>query len=358
MRIFRTDSAVASALVWATLLQLALQLMLFPVLTKRLGLGSGTGIVAGSAWILSGIPPIYVGESTLAALLIICAAFLMERSLRTEITRSQLLLWGMVWGILLLLQPVVTVVLLAWTFVLHFRSQHSRLQKLALATLPLVMVTPWLIRNFVVFHRPVFIRDKLGLELAVSNNSCAQGLFDANDRLGCFSSTHPNMSSQEALKVREMGEVEYNHVGLNEALHWIRRNPNQFGTLTAERMRDFWFPPRASNNNNGTVWNPKVLYAFTLLGIPRLFLMWRNAPDAAYVVGFWLMFFPVIYYVIQVMDRRRYPILWASYVGGSYFISEFAHGLVSGRTDETSQPDELAPGAMRDGWQLPRGDQR
>ena len=124
-----------------------------------------------------------MGESTLAALLIICAAFLMERSLRTEITRSQLLLWGMVWGILLLLQPVVTVVLLAWTFVLHFRSQHSRLQKLALATLPLVMVTPWLIRNFVVFHRPVFIRDNLGLELAVSNNSCAQSLFDANDRL-------------------------------------------------------------------------------------------------------------------------------------------------------------------------------
>jgi hypothetical protein len=328
MKVFPTDQAVGSALVWASLIELALQLMLLPLLAERLGLGFWTGIVGGLVWILSGIPPMFLWESTLAALLIVGAAFLMQTSFAEKMSRRQLLISGLLWGVLLLLQPVVIAVLPFWLLLLHFRSQRSRSEKILLAVLPLLIVAPWIARNWAVFHRPVFIRDNLGLELAVSNNDCASALFETNDLKHCFDSTHPNMNYEEALKVREMGEVDYNRLRMREAQDWIWKNPKQFAALTAQRFAAFWFPPLVLNHNNGSVWRPWLLDLFTWLSLPGMFLMWRNARVAAYVVGLWLVFFPPIYYFIQVMDRYRYPIFWASCLAGSYFIAELMRPLV------------------------------
>jgi hypothetical protein len=327
IKAFRSDSAVGDALVWASLLELALQLMLLPILAEGLGLGFWTGVVAGLAWIFAGIPPMFLWESTLAAVLIVYAALLMQRSFSPEMSRSELVISGLVWGALLLLQPVVIAVLPFWLLLLHFRSHRSLGQKIVLALLPLVIVAPWMVRNFLVFHRPVFIRDNLGLELAVSNNDCASPLFETNDQRRCFESTHPNVNYQEALKVRDMGEVAYNRVRMKEATDWIRANPGQFALLTVERFEVFWLPPQVVNHNNGMVWNPRVLQLFTLLSIPGIILMWRNSPVAAWILGLWLVFFPSIYYFIQFMDRYRYPILWATFLAGSYFIVEMARGL-------------------------------
>ncbi len=331
MKVFPTDLAAGNAAVWASLLELALLLMLFPLLAQRLGLGFWTGIVAALAWILSGIPPIVLGESTLAALLILCVAFVMRSALSADLSRSHLWLSGLLWGVLLLLQPVVVAVFPFWLLLLHFRSPRTRREKILLAVVPLLIVAPWSVRNFVVFHRPVFIRDNLGLELAVSNNSCASALFETNDQERCFESTHPNFSYAEAIRVREMGEVEYNRVRMKEATNWMRENPKPFGMLTAQRFSVFWFPPRTLNNKNGIVWSPWLLDIFSFLSLPGLILMWRNSRSAAYIMGLWLVFFPPVYYFIQFMDRYRHPIFWVTFLAGSYFITEMARGLVGAR---------------------------
>lgn len=327
MSVFGNGPVSATVLVWSAALMLAAQLMLLPRLAESLGLGFWTGVVAALAWLVAGIPPVFLWESTLAALLVVGIVFLMQKSFLGKMSAKQVLLSGVLWGALLLLQPVAVVVLPFWLLLLHFRSQIPRPQTIALGVLPVLIVIPWIVRNFVVFHQPIFIRDNFGLELAVSNNPCASALFELNDQSGCWALTHPNYNWDEALKVRQMGEADYNRLKLHEAMNWIRQNPTQFAGLSARRLVAFWFPPRALNKGNGMIWRPFGVQLFTLLSLPGLFLMWRNARLAAYVVALWLLFFPLIYYFVQFMDRYRYPILWASFLAGSYFVAEIVRGL-------------------------------
>jgi hypothetical protein len=343
MMAFGSGAAGASVIIWTAALLLALQFMMFPLLARHLDLGFWTGVLAALAWIAAGIPPSYLWESNLAAVLVIAIAWEMKSSFSGKLSTRQILISDVAWGVLLLLQPVAILVFAFWLLLLHFYSQTSRRQKIALGLLPVAIVAPWIVRNFVVFHRPVFIRDNLGLELAVSNNNCAAPLFEANDRSGCFAATHPNENYQEALRVQQLGEVEYNQVKLQEAVKWIVDNPGAFLVLTAQRFAAFWFPPRSENKSNGIIWRPFMVQLFTLLTLPALFSMWRNSRSSVYVVLLWLIFFPPIYYLVQFMDRYRYPIFWVTFLSGSYFIAELVRGLGGVRArDAEGELDPLA----------------
>jgi len=258
------------------------------------------------------------------------AAFSMSKSFTEKMSTKSLIVSGVVWGALLLMQPAVILVLFVWLLLLHFRSQSSNRQKIALGLLPIILLSPWMVRNFLVFHKPVFIRDNLGMELAVSNNPCASVLFETNLESGCYSRVHPNLSYEEALKVQQLGEVEYNQVKLREATGWIRANPAAFAALSARRFEAFWLPPFSSNPETGVLLRPSVLYCFTLASVAGMFVMWRNARFSAYVVGLWLVLFPLTYYVTQSGARFRYPILWATFLPGSYFLTQLAQGLSGG----------------------------
>jgi hypothetical protein len=344
MMLFGSGSTGANIIIWTVLLLLALQLMTLPILARRLGLGFWTGLVAALAWIAAGIPPNLFWESNLAAVLVIAIAFCMQSSFSRQLSLRHVLISSALWGALLLLQPVALGVLPFWLLVLYLRSKASHRQIVALALLPMVFVVPWTIRNFMVFHQLVFIRDNLGLELAVSNNPCASPLFEDNDRSGCFALTHPNENYDEALKVQRLGEVAYNRARLREAVTWIGRNPGAFAVLSARRFAAFWFPPRSENKSNGIIWRPFVVHLFTLLSIPALFFMWRNARSSAYVVMLWLVFFPPIYYFVQFMDRYRYPIFWTTFLSGSYFIVELVRGLAGApeHRSEVQRTESLA----------------
>jgi hypothetical protein len=72
--------------------------------------------------------------------------------------------------------------------------------------------------------------------------------------------------------------------------------------------------------------------------------MWRNARTAAYILGIWLVFYPLIYYFVQVLPRYRYPVLWASFLAGSYFVVEVVRGIIAKNvTSEASTNSELRP---------------
>jgi hypothetical protein len=335
----RTGVAV---LMWVTALMLTAQLMMLPMLAQRLGLGFWTGVLASLAWLSTGAGPNYLGEATLTSFLVISVVFFMRRSFDREMSTLQVSMSVVLWGILLLLQPVTILVLFFWWLLLHGRSQISTPKKVALGLLPIVVLVPWTIRNLIVFHQPVFVRDSLGLELAVSNNFCASPLFDVNQNDGCFSEFHPNLNYEEALRVQRLGEVEYNRVRLREATSWIEANPRRFVALSAERFEAFWFPPASYMPGNGVLLHPLVLHCFTLLSLAGLFLAWRNARVATQVMGMWLVFFPLAYYFVQFMVRYRYPILWATFIPGSYFIVELVRGIAIREEVEDKRPESLA----------------
>jgi len=331
-------SAAVAVFTWAASLAFALQIAMLPALTRQLQLGFWTGVLAGVAWLAARIPPAVLSEVTFTSFLVISASYLMGRCFAGKLfAKHTLALWAIVWAALILLQPVTVLVLAFCVLLLHFRTQTPARKKVALGLLPMLLVTPWIARDFLVFHKLFFIRDNLGIEMAVSNRPCAAALFDVNDDDGCFALSHPNQSYTEALKVRELGEVEYNRLRMKEALDWIRANPRAFATLSAQRFEAFWFPPVSTHAKGGLILRPWVLQCFTLLSIPGLFVMWKNAPFGSYVAGLWLLFFPLTYYFIQFMMRYRYPILWATFVPGSYFIVELVQGIAGKKDIDSKQ---------------------
>lgn len=330
IKIFGTGPDGDFALGMVTKTVLAVQLALLPFLAENLGMHWLTGTIAAVAWLVAGFPLLH-WENDLAGLLIVMLAFPMYKALCQELTAAGIAGSGMLWGVLLLITPTPLPVLCAWLVCLRLGSLRSWRQVCLLAIIPVVVVLPWLARNYHVFHKPVFLRDNLGLELAVSNNPCASFSGALNrDQSSCFGNTHPNESYEEALRVRMLGEPAYNQVRRHEAMSWIKNNSDRFLALTAERTGAFWFP-----NGTGNPLQPGPLstsewitYAFTLLSIPGLVLLWRNSRQAAIVFGLWLTLFPLVYYLVQFSPRYRHPILWATLLPGSYLVVEFSSGIV------------------------------
>ncbi len=103
----------------------------------------------------------------------------------------------------------------------------------------MLVVLPWIWRNYREFHMLIPVRDNMGLELYVSNNDFAGPSFNANGESRLR--RHPSGSMEEARRLRDMGEANYNRDRQAAALDWIRTHRTHFFELTATRARLFWF---------------------------------------------------------------------------------------------------------------------
>ena len=278
-----------------------------PFLAEALGMSVYAGLIAGCLALFAQLPTFPMWESHYAALLCVVVTGLI---CGTHGSKGREVSIGAVWGVLVLLTPAVLAVWLAWLayrFVSDWKSGRARL--VLAAAIPLLIVGPWLARNFMQFGRFVLVRDNLGLELNVSNNPCAMVSLKQNIETGCHAQYHPNVSVEQAMLVRSMGEVGYNDRNLREAVAWIGTNPAQFLRLTGQRMARFWFPAEGDLSQYDV-----IVWIATLLSIPGLYLLWRERRGVARVLGGWLLLYPAIYYVIQFDPRYRGPILWVTLI--------------------------------------------
>ena len=324
IRSFGNGAAGNLVLGRVTVLVIALQLSLLPFLARHLGMRFLTGVLAAAAWLLGPIR-MYRWESDFVALLAVLLAFPMFTAFRRKLSQVELAVTGLLWGVLLLFSPTPLIVLGAWLLCLYFVARRKRGQLIPLAILPILVILPWVVRNYLVFSEPVFLRDNLGLELAVSNNSCAQYSLDLNrSGINCFSRNHPNESFEEAQKVLQLGEVQYNRVRMKEARAWIRENPGRFLEMTGERFAAFWFPAwTATAAGSPPAGRSSVIVSIlTLLSLGGAFLAWQNSCTSVLVLGPWLVVYPLLYYVIQYDERYRHPVLWASFLLGCYLLVE------------------------------------
>jgi hypothetical protein len=188
-----------------------------------------------------------------------------------------------------------------------------------LVLLPVVIIAPWTIRNYSVFHSFTRIRDNFGLELSVSNNDCAQFGISVNEQTGCFQNIHPNKNVNEARKVMELGEIKYNALQLREALRWISSHPARFIKLSILRFIAFWMPTENLNNPYacGRHRERVVIYLITLLSVLGLVILCQRDIKSGLLLISCLTVFPLVYYLVQFEDRYRYPIMWATFLLGA-----------------------------------------
>jgi hypothetical protein len=336
MMIFGNQSAGLYGIQLAAVLILSLQLSLYPLFSRLLGMGSLTGFIAAAAWILGKPELIYGWEAFYASLVLAAACCLYRRQLDLKGPNGSTWVLGCVMGLLTLMLPSVLPVLCLWLAweVWQRRAVFFKRFLLPLIVLPALIVVPWTIRNYLVFHRFVLVRDDLGLELAVSNNDCAQFSTERN-QAGCFQRNHPNANVQEGKKIVELGEPEYNQERLREALDWMKTHPRQFAWLTTCRFIAWWMPTDIGKGSfaeyagRGRLLERSVIYLMTLLSIAGLVILGRRDFRSAAVCAPCLIIFPILYYFVQYSDRYRDPVMWLTFLLGALPFSDFLQRLFS-----------------------------
>jgi hypothetical protein len=330
-------------------LVLTAEVGVIPLVAQALGLDLVTGFAAALLAVF-GTRRTYVWETNYVGFLLVLLTLLACKYLRSldssgcakltyttnsGATRSYPKLFaialGLLWGTTLLTGPSTALVWVSWVILGAWYSYRHGAWKVWLPVLiiPVIMVAPWAWRNNRVLHSPVLLRSNFGLELMVSNNSCATYSMRQNQSSGCFKSTHPNWNRKEGRKVIDLGEVNYNKAKLKQALEWISENPRIFARLTAQRLLYFWLPTDTGRfagaftirGNTIPAW---VIYPATVLSIPGLIMLWRTSRRGAVILASFLVLYPPVYYFVQFESRYRFPIMWVTFLLGAVVISKVA----------------------------------
>ena len=280
---------------------------LMPWITDRLGSGRPAGFVGGLIGTFMVEPELSDHGEGLAALLLglLLVAFL-DRWNNKQNSLIISLLVGLGIGVSFHVQPVLLLVFLGYfAFEIGWRKGNRKLALSNMLALGVVIAcVPWAWRNYSVFHEFFFIRSNLGLELRMGNNPGAAATFEEMDRQGRYYQ-HPRLLTKEALKVKELGEVEYMRQALDDVLIWIKENPWKFLKLTFLRFIHFWFDPLYHLPAAAPI------VAFTIIAIPgarRLFQS-QSLPQRIAILTP-LITYPLIYYLVPYAPRYRTPIDW------------------------------------------------
>jgi len=345
IRVFGGGTSGAYAIKFAATLLLAAHLALFPLFSRALGMGELNGVIAACVWIAAKVgiaatinhqPTTMFGwESFYVALPLAIAICGFRRYLDSSPNGSTRLAWwiGCTMGIAILTSPTVATIFVGFLALLLWKDKRPVFQKAnwLLIVLPAVIVTPWIIRNFVVFDRLILVRDNLGLELSISNNDCAKFGIAQNLESGCFAKLHPNVNMDEARKVLDYGEPKYNDLKIREALSWITSHPARFFRLCALRVAAFWMPPATggpySLRGPGRRLERIGIYLVTPLSVAGLLMLYRRDRLSASLCLICLALFPVVYYTVQYEWRYRYPILWVTFLLGCLPITSVAQWI-------------------------------
>jgi hypothetical protein len=265
------------------------------------------------------IPRIWV--STLAMLLftVIFALTLRMRGIGEEesqplsvtATPRRWLLLGLLWGVLaigmasfLLFLPISLLWLLlpAWREPGRPHLRRMALRAAGAFAIVIACMTPWMIRNTIVFHKFIPMRTDFGLELAIGNGPGAEGLPLVYD--------HPSVDPVQFRLYRQLGEVAYCRERGDLAQSLIRAYPEHYASDTLRRIDFYWFGvPPPSNPNMLVQYLPTGAFAFFgLCGLLGLALGLHNRIPAARLIAAAFLMLPLLYYFVFVEDRFRYSL--------------------------------------------------
>lgn len=309
--VFGPDDAGALARDMLNIGGYALLYALLPLFSASLGMKTTPGLVAGFA---AALFPLYGHyemsrgrDEWLAAIIgVLLTLYALRLARRETLKRSSAVAYGGAWGALMYVHPAMAAILPLHMLVILFAFGRPSSQRLAFAGIVpaafLLAILPWVVRDRIVMGGWMFMRDDLGMELEVSNGDGATPAVQANLATGWFCSQHPNCSHPVALRILAAGEREFNREAMVTAVSWIRSHPARFADLTVRRVIAFWIGERSER---GVV---AVRIVLSFLGLTGFWLMWRGGLriEAALLGAFWIAY-PVIFYLIQRIDRYQVP---------------------------------------------------
>jgi 4-amino-4-deoxy-L-arabinose transferase-like glycosyltransferase len=274
----------------------------------------GARVALWAAWVWVFFPyGIYFSAawawSTHLLLLCLCWMFYMAQDLERS---PRLGLWagfGVLAGFAALTEPSILVVvpflllLSAWRLA---RAGKCWLLPGLVASLTLAAaISPWMIRNAVVFHRFIPMRDSMGLELWMGNTGRSLH-WTSND-------LHPLHDAGELAKYNNLGELAYMDHKAELAKTYIHDHPRWYAWMCVRRAVYLWtgywsFDPRYLAMEPTDPENIPFATGLTALGILGIILALRRKPFEAIRYGGVLFLFPLMYYFIHPEAYRMRPL--------------------------------------------------
>jgi 4-amino-4-deoxy-L-arabinose transferase-like glycosyltransferase len=246
----------------------------------------------------------WIWEVSLSALLLTLLVFL-SLELREDDSVKAWVRFGVLWGIAGLTNPSllaalpVTGLVPAWRL---FKEHKNWLRAAAVSSLVFwITLSPWLIRNRIVFGDWVFIRDNFGLEFWIGN-------FPGSNWMG-WHQMHPTYHPDQYARWQSMGERAYIKSVSDLAMGWVKNDPKHFLDETGKRFWYFWTGEVVNHWKEPPLhyeqWMYWPLSALGWMGWLHLFFRKR---EAAVLFGGVMLFYPAAYYITFLQIRYRHSI--------------------------------------------------
>jgi 4-amino-4-deoxy-L-arabinose transferase-like glycosyltransferase len=292
----------ASVLAALSLNSLFSALTCVPVfLLARQAFGERVAKCAGWGWAFSPYGVYYGADwawSTCLVTLELAWLFLFAWRLENSSRTRDWLIFGGLCGVAALTEPIVLDVLPLlgiWTVYRRYRlARPWKTELIAAAVAGIVTLSPWLLRNYVVFHRFIPVRSGFGLELYIGNNGYSTRWVN--------SSLHPNHNDAELAEYERVGEIAYMGHKLQQGKDFIRAHPAWFVWMTFRRIVYMWtgywsFAREYLKDEPLDPPNIFVNTTMTILGLLGLRRVWQRDPALGIRFAIVLLFFPLPYYI-------------------------------------------------------------
>ncbi|MGC2449904.1 MAG: glycosyltransferase family 39 protein [Candidatus Sulfotelmatobacter sp.] len=214
-------------------------------------------------------------------------------------------LFGALYGIGGLANPTMLAFLSfcgLWIWRQRYRNGLPSLGAVVIASLVFfAALSPWVIRNYEVFDRFVFLRDDFGLQFRLGNWKGADGMLMAY--------LQPNLNRGELEKFQSMGELAYAEACKREAFDWVRENPSRFAVISLKRFFYYWNGvPRATSSTSPVDFRTSAFLATSVLALWGLGRALSKKIPGAWLFAGLILTYPAVYYFVYPHARYRHPI--------------------------------------------------
>jgi 4-amino-4-deoxy-L-arabinose transferase-like glycosyltransferase len=231
------------------------------------------------------------------------------------------IIFGALWGVGALANPSMLTFLPfcgLWIWRQRFKRGLPSLAGVAVSSVIFfVVLTPWLIRNYEVFGRFVFLRDDFGLQLRLGNWKGADGMLMAY--------LQPSQNKLEFEKFQRLGEVAYSTDCKRLAVEWIHENPSRFAVVSLKRCFYYWNGvPRDTGSTAPVDFRSSLFLATSVLGIWGLARALRQKRRGAWLCAGLVLTYPTTYYFVFVNARYRHVIEPELFILAVFLLSEIS----------------------------------
>ena len=150
--------------------------------------------------------------------------------------------FGVLVGAALLFEPIILLFMVLSSIYLILRIGRERpnvvKRVVTIWIFSTITVSPWFIRNYLVFDEFVFIKSSTGLNLWIGNNPNASGAH------WLLTGEHVTTTMDKKIidELRGKNEVECDKILLNNAIEYIKNNPVLFVRQSLIKAFNFWWP--------------------------------------------------------------------------------------------------------------------